>query len=95
MHARHEEMDSQGGHRRGGGRTVVRLDTAALWDRLEMLDRSQNWLAREAGMSKSYLSKLVSEGRAPSEGIRCRMLQALGLDDFNQLFRLEVTDEPS
>ena len=44
-------------------------------------------------MSKSYLSKLVSEGRAPSEGIRRRMLQALGMDDFNQLFTLEVTDE--
>ena len=93
MRERDEEKDSQGGHRRGGGRTVVRLDTAALWDRLEMLDRSQNWLAREAGMSKSYLSKLVNEGRAPSEGIRCRMLEALGLYDFNQLFILEVTDE--
>lgn len=95
MRERDEEMDSQGGHRRGGGRAVVRLDTAALWDRLEMLNRSQNWLAREAGMSKSYLSKLVSEGRAPSEGIRCRMLEALGLYDLNQLFTLEVNDEPT
>lgn len=93
MRARDQEKDSQGGHRRGGGRTVVRLDTAALWDRLELLDRSQNWLAREAGMSQGYLSKLVNEGRAPSEGIRSRMLKALGLDDFHQLFRLEVTDE--
>ena len=93
MRDRDEAKDSQGGHRRGGGRTVVRLDTAALWDRLEMFNRSQNWLAREAGMSKSYLSKLVSEGRAPSEGIRCRMLEALGLDYFHQLFTLEVTDE--
>ena len=93
MRERDEERDSQEGHRRGGGRTVVRLDTAALWDRLEMFNRSQNWLAREAGMSKSYLSKLVSEGRAPSEDIRCRMLEALGLYDFNELFTLEVTDE--
>ena len=93
MRARDQEKDSQGGHRRGGGRTVVRLDTAALWDRLEMFNQSQNWLAREAGMSKGYLSRLVNEGRAPSEGIRSRMLEALGLDDFNQLFTLEVTDE--
>ena len=70
MRARDQEKDSQEGHRRGGGRTVVRLDTAALWDRLELLDRSQNWLAREAGMSQGYLSRLVNEGRAPSEGIR-------------------------
>ena len=93
MRARDQEKDSQSGHRRGGGRTVVQLDTAALWDRLELLDRSQNWLAREAGMSQGYLSRLINEGRAPSEGIRRRMLEALGLDDFNQLFTLEVTDE--
>jgi len=93
MRAQDQEKDIQGGHRRSGGRTVVRLDTAALWDRLELLDRSQNWLAREAGMSQGYLSQLVNEGRAPSEGIRQRMLEALGLDDFHQLFQLEVTDE--
>ena len=93
MRSRDEGKDSQVGHRRGGGRTVVRLDTAALWDRLEMFNQSQNWLAREAGMSQGYLSKLVNEGRAPSEGIRRRMLEALGLEDFNQLFTLEVTDE--
>ena len=65
MRVQDEEKDIQGGQRRGGGRTVVRLDTAALWHRLDRLGRSQNWLAREAGMSKSYLSKLVNEGRAP------------------------------
>ena len=93
MHARHGEKDSQGGHRRGGGRTVVRLDGAALWDRLALLNRSQNWLAREAGITPGYLSKLVNEGRAPSGRIRQRMLKALGLNHFHQLFRLEVTDE--
>ena len=93
MHPRDGEMDSQGGLRRGGGRTVVRLDAAALWDRLATLNRSQNWLAGEAGITPGYLSLLVNEGRAPSGRIRQRMLMALGLDDFHQLFRLEVNDE--
>ena len=47
-------------------RTVVLLKTRALWDRLELLGRSQNWLARETGISRGYLSTLVNEGRAPS-----------------------------
>ena len=33
------------------GRISVRLKTQAVWERLELLDRSQNWLARQAGMS--------------------------------------------
>ena len=93
MRSRDQEKDSRSGHRRGGGRTVVRLDAAALWERLALLGRSQNWLAGEIGVSPSYVSKLVNEGRAPSGRIRRRMLKALGMDDFHQLFRLEVTDE--
>ena len=53
----------------------------------------QNWLAREIGVSNAYLSMLVNGGRAPSEGIRQRMLKALGLSQFHQLFKSEVTDE--
>ena len=76
-------------HQRHGGRTVVRLDTAALWRRLALLNRSQSWLAREIGISPGYLSMLVNAGRAPSGRIRERMQKALGVDDFNDLFRLE------
>ena len=81
------------GPRRRRGRTVVRLDSAAVWRRLALLNRSQNWLAREMGVSPGYISKLVNEGRAPSGRIRRRMLKALGLNEFHQLFRLEVRDE--
>ena len=75
------------------GRSVVRLDTAALWERLALLNRSQNWLAREIGVSPGYVSMLVNEGRAPSGRIRKRMLKALGADDFHDLFRMEVKDD--
>ena len=75
------------------GRIVVRLNKAALWERLALLNRSQNWLAKEIGVSPGYVSMLVNEGRAPSGRIRRRMLKALGVDDFQQLFRLEVIDD--
>ena len=55
------------GPRRRQGRTVVRLDAAALWDRLALLNRSQNWLAGETGISPSYLSKLVNGGARPRD----------------------------
>ena len=97
-HSRGEAASQQhksqpGGPRGRRGRAVVRLDAAALWERLAELDRSQNWLARETGVSHAYLSMLVNGGRAPSEGIQKRMLKALGLSQFEQLFRPEVTDE--
>ena len=75
--------------RRCEGRVVVRLDAAALWRRLALLNRSQSWLAREIGISPGYLSMLVNAGRAPSGRIRERMQKALKVDDFNDLFRLE------
>ena len=81
------------GPRRRGGRIVVRLDTAALWKRLALLNRSQNWLAREVGVSPGYVSTLVNTGRAPSGRIRRRMLKALQVDEFHDLFRLEENDE--
>ncbi len=74
-------------------RTVVLLKTRALWDRLERLGRSQNWLAREVGISRGYLSTLVNEGRAPSGRIRRRMQRVLGVEDFDDLFQLFHEDD--
>ncbi len=83
------------GPRGRGGRTVVRLDAAALWERLELLNRSQAWLARRIGVTPAYVSMLVNGGRAPSRRIRNRMLKVLGVSDFNQLFRMEdIDDDP-
>ena len=74
-------------------RTVVKLKTNALWERLALLDRSQNWLARKLGISKGYLSTLVNEGRAPSGRIRRRMKAVLGVEDFCELFELRHEDD--
>lgn len=74
-------------------RPVVRLKREALWKRLQALNRSQAWLAREASISHSYLSTLVNEGRAPSGPVRRRLQAALGINDFDELFELEDQHE--
>ena len=88
-----DHIDESEGPRRLRVRTVVRLDARALWERLALLGRSQNWLAGKAGISPGYLSMLVNRGRAPSGRIRRRMQETLGIEDFHQLFKLEDRDE--
>ena len=85
--------DRPRGRRRRGAGSTVRLDARSLWKRLALLNRSQNWLAQEIGISSGYMSKLVTAGRAPSGRIRHRMLMALGIEDFNELFRLDEEEE--
>ena len=72
---------------------MVRLDAAALFERLDLLGRSQNWLARQTGVSPGYLSKLVNGRRSPSGRIRRRMLKALGVSHSRQLFKTEDKHE--
>ena len=77
------------GRRKRRRQAVVRLRVEALWKRLALLNRSQNRLASQIGISSGYMSLLVTEGRAPSGRIRERMQKALGVDDFSELFELE------
>ena len=88
-----ERTDEPRGRRRRGGRTAVRLDTQALWARLALLNRSQNWLADQVGISSGYMSKLVTRGRAPSGRIRMRMLKALEVNHFHELFELDEEED--
>ena len=74
-------------------RPAVRLRVEALWRRLALLQQSQNWLAAEVGISRSYLSTLIRDGRAPSGRIRQRMQAALRVEDFHELFSLEGPDD--
>ena len=90
---RSQDANQMKGRPRRAGRTVVRLDATALWWRFNLLNRSQNWLAKEIGISPGYLSMLVNEERAPSGRIRRRMQRALGVKDFHELFEKEVADD--
>ena len=70
-------------------RPVIRLRSQVLWDCLARMKRTQNWLADQLGISRSHLSMLVNQNRAPSGRLRNRMLRFLGLRDFNELFYFE------
>lgn len=88
-----ERTEEPRGRRRRSGRSAVRLNAQALWARLALLNRSQSWLADQIGISSGYMSKLVTGGRAPSGRIRQRMLDALGMGNFNEIFRLDEEEE--
>ena len=67
----------------------VRLDPQKVWALLNRLNMTQNELARLLDTSSSYLSQLMSGKRRPSAAFRKRMMDVLGLTDFDDLFYLE------
>ena len=67
-------------------RTGVRLRSGALWKRLALLDRSQNWLAREIGVTPGHVSMLVNGRRCASPRVSRRIKRVLGVSDFDELF---------
>ena len=67
----------------------VRLDPQKVWALLNRLNMTQNELARLLGTSSSYLSQLISGHRRPSAAFRKRMMNVLGVTDFDDLFYLE------
>ena len=50
---------------------------------------TQNELARLVGTSSGYLSQLMSGTRCPSADMRKRLIEALGVTRFEDLFILE------
>ena len=68
-------------------RAGVRLRSGAVWRRLALLDRSQNWLAREAGVTPGHLSLLVNGRRCASPRVSRRIQVVLGVSDFDELFK--------
>ena len=68
----------------------VRLNTRRAWELLNRLNMSQNDLASRAGTSSGYLSQLMSGTRRPSAALRKRLMEALGITRFEDLFILEV-----
>lgn len=73
-------------------RAGVRLRSGALWKRLALLDRSQNWLAREVGVTPGHLSMLVNGRRCASPRVSRRIQRVLGVRDFEELFGIDLID---
>ena len=67
----------------------VRLRTEMVWELLNRLNMSQNELARRAGIRSGYMSQLMSGQRFASPGVRQRLMDVLGVNEFDDLFILE------
>lgn len=73
-------------------RVRVRLRTEAVWDFLDRLNLTQNNLAARTGVSSGYLSMLMNGRRRPSPRVRRRLMDALGVEEFDDLFARERGD---
>ena len=67
----------------------VKLNPHKVWELLNRLNMTQNELARLVGTSSGYLSQLMSGTRCPSADMRKRLMEALGVTRFEDLFILE------
>ena len=68
----------------------VRLNPDRVWEFLNRLNMTQNELARQASISSGYLSQLMTGTRRPSAELRRRLMKALGVTRFEDLFILEA-----
>lgn len=68
----------------------VRIKITAVYEQLDRLHMSQSDLARKAGLTTGYVSQVISGKRTPSPAVRQRIQDALGSNDFDELFELEV-----
>ncbi len=74
-------------------RPTIKLNPHAFWERLNVLNMTQNQLARRAGITSGYVSLLVGGRRCPSPELRGRLMEILGVTDFHDLFIVEDSDE--
>ena len=71
----------------------VKLNPDHVWELLNRRHLSQNELAALVGTSSGYLSQLMCGTRSPSAALRRRLVDVLGVADFEGLFILEADDE--
>ena len=73
-------------------RRRILANTPAFWERMDVLNISQNQLADLLGCSISHLSLVLNGKRSPSPKLRQRMQGVLGAG-FGELFYMEEADE--
>ena len=73
----------------------VRLRSEAVESLLARRNYSQNGLARGLHISSGYISQIMRGRRFPSPALRQRLMEALGIEDFDVLFMIEGMDEES
>ena len=71
----------------------ARLDQRKAWERLNVLDMTQNELAQCLGRSSGFLSDVFNGKRYASPQTCQRLIDKLGVTRFEDLFFLEETGE--
>ena len=67
----------------------VRLDQRKAWERLNVLNMSQNELARRIGRTSGYVSQMLNGERCPAPETRKRLMKVLEVSRFEDMFLLE------
>jgi transcriptional regulator with XRE-family HTH domain len=67
----------------------VRVNSKGLWGAVARQNLSQNEMAVRLGISKCYMSQVLSGTRCPSPKLRRRMLEVLSPLTFDDLFIVE------
>ena len=70
----------------------VKLNPHKVWEILDRRNMTQNELARLLDTSSSYLSQLMSGHRCPSPTFRKKLMDVLGVTDFDDLFCMEAVE---
>ena len=70
----------------------VKVNTRCLWDAVARQNLSQNEMAAKLGISKCYMSQVLSGTRCPSPRLRRKMLDVLSPLIFDDLFIIEEND---
>ncbi len=68
----------------------VRLRPEVVWQHLTRHNLSQNAFARRAGIDPGYFSQMMNGRRFPSPEMRARLMVALGISEFDDLFVMEA-----
>ncbi len=71
----------------------VKLNPRCVWELQSRRHLSQNELAALVGTSSGYFSQLMCGTRRPSAVLRRRLVDVLGVADFDDLFILEAVEE--
>ena len=68
----------------------VRLRAEVVWEYLTRHNLSQNAFARRLDIDPGYFSQMLNGRRFPSPEMRARLMAALGITDFDELFVMEA-----
>ena len=68
----------------------ARLRPEVIWEYLTRHNLSQNAFARRLDIDPGYFSQMMNGRRFPSPEMRARLMVALGITDFDDLFLMEA-----